>query len=765
MAEHKRTKEIEILAPAGSFETFQAVLRAGADAVYLGGSQFGARAYANNFSEDELLRAIDYAHIHGREVYLTVNTLFKEEELNDRLCTYLRPYYEQGLDAVIVQDLGALATIRRAFPKMDVHTSTQMTVTSVHGAAYMKELGASRVVTAREMSLAEIKRIHEEVGVEIETFVHGALCYCYSGQCLLSSMLGGRSGNRGRCAQPCRLPYEVFDRDKKKIEIPGEFVLSPKDLCGVESIPTLSESGVYSFKIEGRMKQAEYAAGVVSVYRKYADIYLHELQEARSRGMSEVEARALAKDRFGVHSVDMTKLLDLGNRSGFTDGYYYKNNGKDMITFGKPNHAKTNEKLQEEIRERYVHAKADNSEIKEKIKGILRLKKESSATIELSLGEIAVSVLGDVVQTARNQPLSKEKVEASMRKTGNTPFAFEQLLIDMDDDIFMPVQAINQLRREAIEKLEEALLADKRRMKSSMFDNVVEKKALDYSGKSKDDRKELYVASVENGRQAKAVLSNDFVCAIYYDSGCYERGTLFTQLKADVDVAHQKGKKAYYILPAIFRNRTVDFYEKNMDEFLQAGLDGVVVKSYDSAAFAKKYLKDSMEIILDHSIYTWNDAAKELLWDIEPIRDTIPLELNRKEIAGRNNMGSEMVIYGYLPLMTSAQCVHANTGVCDKNKSITYLKDRYGKLFPVKNHCNECYNMIYNTTPLALFGVHEELAKMGIHVYRLSFTVETEAEVMRILDVCKKTFLNGKGDFKELLDMEYTNGHYKRGVE
>lgn len=765
MAEHKRTKEIEILAPAGSFETFQAVLRAGADAVYLGGSQFGARAYANNFSEDELLRAIDYAHIHGREIYLTVNTLFKEEELNDRLCTYLRPYYEQGLDAVIVQDLGALATIRRAFPKMDVHTSTQMTVTSVHGAAYMKELGASRVVTAREMSLAEIKRIHEEVGVEIETFVHGALCYCYSGQCLLSSMLGGRSGNRGRCAQPCRLPYEVFDRDRKKIEIPGEFVLSPKDLCGVESIPTLSESGVYSFKIEGRMKQAEYAAGVVSVYRKYADIYLHELQEARSKGMSEVEARALAKERFGVHSVDMTKLLDLGNRSGFTDGYYYKNNGKDMITFGKPNHAKTNEKLQEEIRERYVHAKADNSEIKEKIKGILRLKKESSATIELSLGETAVSVKGDVVQTARNQPLSKEKVEASMRKTGNTPFAFEQLLIDMDNDIFMPVQAINQLRREAIEKLEEALLADKRRMKSAMFDNVVEKKSLDYSGKSKGDRKELYVASVENGRQAKAVLSNDFVYAIYYDSGCYERGTLFTQLKADVDVAHQTGKKAYYILPAIFRNRTVDFYEKHMDEFLQAGLDGVVVKSYDSAAFAKKYLKDSMEIILDHSIYTWNDAAKELLWDIEPIRDTIPLELNRKEIAGRNNMGSEMVIYGYLPLMTSAQCVHANTGVCDKNKSITYLKDRYGKLFPVKNHCNECYNMIYNTTPLALFGVHEELVKMGIHVYRLSFTVETEAEVMRILDVCKKTFLNGKGDFKELLDMEYTNGHYKRGVE
>lgn len=765
MAEQRRTKEIEILAPAGSFETFQAVLRAGADAVYLGGSQFGARAYANNFDENELLRAIDYAHIHGREVYLTVNTLFKEDELNDQLCTYLRPYYEQGLDAVIVQDLGALATIQRTFPEMDVHTSTQMTVTSVHGAAYMKELGASRVVTAREMSLAEIKRIHEEVGVEIETFVHGALCYCYSGQCLLSSMLGGRSGNRGRCAQPCRLPYEVLDSNKKKIAISGEFVLSPKDLCGVESIPTLSESGVYSFKIEGRMKQAEYAAGVVSVYRQYADIYLHELHEARSQGMSEADARAWAKERFSVSGADRTKLLDLGNRSGFTDAYYYKNSGKDMITFGKPNHAKTNEKLQEEIRERYVHAKTEGFEIKEKIKGILRLKKESSATIELSLGETCIFVEGDVVQAARNQPLSMEKVEASMRKTGNTPFAFEHLLIDMDDDIFMPVQAINQIRREALEKLEEALLTDKRRNIVPEVEDVLCRKTLTQKGVHGNNIQELYVASVENRSQAKAVLSNTFVSAVYYDSSCYERDTLFAKLKEDVEMTHLAGKKAYYILPAIFRNRTVDFYENHIEEFLQSGLDGVVVKSYDSVAFAKKYLKDSMEVILDHSIYTWNHAAKDLLWEIEPMRDTIPLELNRKEIAGRDNAGSEMVIYGYLPLMTSAQCVHANTGACDKDRTITYLKDRYGKLFPVKNHCNECYNMVYNTTPLALFGTHDELSKMGIHIYRLSFTIETEAEVTRVLQVCEKSFIDRKADFKELLNVEYTNGHYKRGVE
>lgn len=757
MAEQIEKKEIEILAPAGSFETFQAVIRAGADAVYLGGNRFGARAYANNFDEEELLRAIDYAHIHGRQVYLTVNTLFKEEELNDGLCIYLRPYYEQGLDAVIVQDMGALAVIHREFPDMDIHTSTQMTVTGAYGASYMKELGASRVVTAREMSLAEIRRIYEEAGVEIETFVHGALCYCYSGQCLLSSMLGGRSGNRGRCAQPCRLPYEVFDDKKKRIKTSGDFVLSPKDLCGIESIPALSESGVYSFKIEGRMKQAEYAAGVVSVYREYADRYLHELNEARGCGMPETEARATARARYRVDKSDRTKLLDMGNRSGFTDGYYYKNNGRDMITFGKPNHAKTNESLQEEIRERYVYAKLENFEIKEKINGILRLKKESSATIELSMGEVSVLVSGDVVQSARNQPLSIEKVETSMRKTGNTPFIFEKLTIDMDDDIFMPVQAVNQLRREALEQLESALLADKRRT----YNNTL---AQEYERRT-DSGEEVYIVSVENRRQAETVLRSAFVHAVYYDSSCYDRPCLLTQLKEDVEATHKAQKKAYFILPTIFRGRTSDFYEKHLETFLTLHLDGVVVKNYDAAAFAKKHLASCMEIVLDHSIYIWNSEAKGLLGQLNPVRDTIPLELNRREIADRDNTASEMVIYGYLPLMTSAQCVHANCAACDKDRVVTYLKDRYGKYFPVKNHCNECYNTIYNTTPLVLFGTHDELQRMGIKTYRLSFTIEEEKQVSDVLHACEEAFVTGKREFREMLDCEYTNGHYKRGVE
>lgn len=758
MTEAAMRKELELLAPAGSFETFQAVIRAGADAVYLGGSQFGARAYANNFTEEELLQAIDFAHVHGRQVYLTVNTLFKEEELESRLYDYLLPYYEHGLDAVILQDMGALSLIRREFPGLDIHTSTQMTVTGVHGAAYMKQLGASRVVTAREMSYAEIREIHDRVDVEIESFVHGALCYCYSGQCLLSSMLGGRSGNRGRCAQPCRLPYEVFDDKKHSIPSKGGYVLSPKDLCTISNIPKLAESGIYSFKIEGRMKQAEYAAGVVSIYRSYMDCYLKDLAKARTQGCSEDEARTYAAERYQVSQADMKKLLDLGNRSGFTDGYYVRHNGKEMITFGKPSHAKSNEALQSEIREKYIHAKADGAEIKEKIKGILRLKKESSATIELHCGTHCVSQSGDIVQAALKQPLSYEKVNACMQKTGNTPFEFDELIIEMDEDIFMPVQALNQLRREALEQLEQLVIADYRRETPLKAEHEASLK----HGAIKQTAR--IIVSVENRALLPDVLARDFVDDVYCDSSCYQRNSLLEQLKADITQVHAAGKQIYYILPAIFRSSTAAFYQKIAEELLQLGLDGVVVKSYDSAAFAKQYLA-KLDILLDHSLYTWNSKAKELLGEYQPLRDTAPLELNRRELLARDNHNSEMVIYGYLPLMTSAQCVHGNVAGCDKTKTVTYLKDRYGKYFPVKNNCSECYNTIYNTTPLMLFASAREITQMGMAGYRICFTIENRKQVGEILDICQQTFLSGERELKEVYAGEYTNGHYKRGVE
>lgn len=759
MNSDKRYQNIELLAPAGSMETFRAVIHAGADAVYLGGGRFGARAYANNFTEDELLSAIDYAHIHGRKVYLTVNTLFKERELKEELYSYLLPYYEQGLDAVIIQDMGAFRLVREVFPGLSIHTSTQMTVTNRYGAMMMKEMGADRVVTAREMSLAEIRDIKEHVDIEIESFVHGALCYCYSGQCLLSSMLGGRSGNRGRCAQPCRLSYEVFDEKKHPVKTGKKdrdiYILSPKDLCTVSMIPELIENGVDSFKIEGRMKQPEYAAGVVSVYRKYMDRYINACLRTDE---------VTAKKDFKVTKEDMQHLYDFGNRSGFTDGYYKRHNGREMITLDKPSHTKSNEVLWDEIKEQYVR-----SEKKEKINGTLRLKKDFPAKLEVTLNDIRVSVDGDVVQAALKQPLAEEKVAASIKKTGNTPYEFAELDIDMDDDIFLPVQALNVLRRNALERLSEALTAPMRRTETiRKTENVQETVSVKKEKQAGKKSAVPYLSvSTEHRGFIKFLLDLPYVDAIYLDSSCYTRENLFAALKEDVSRIHSAEKKAYYIMPAVFRLSALSFYEKNLSELKQAGVDGFVVKSYDELAFVREKLPDA-EVIADHNLYTWNSCAKAQLQDAGIARDTIPLELNRKELQGRDNADSEIFLYGNLPLMVSAQCVHANAKAadgCDKMRTVTWLKDRYGKYFPVKNNCTECYNTIYNTAPLILFQYRDELERMEIHAYRISFTTEQETQVKQILHLYEKVFLNGENSLQELYMGEYTGGHYKRGVE
>lgn len=320
----KRKTQVEVLAPAGSLDIMKAVVAAGADAIYLGGNMFGARAFANNFNDEELICAIEYAHLFGRKVYLTVNTLLKSREIENSLIEYLIPFYEAGLDAVIVQDMGVFNLIRKHFPDMDIHASTQMTQTGVYGSRLLKELGATRIVTSREMNLQEIKQLHERLDVEIESFVHGALCYCYSGQCLLSSFNGGRSGNRGRCAQPCRMPYDVYDNGEKINNRNNSYALSPKDMCALQILPDVIESGVYSLKIEGRMKNVTYAAMVTHIYRKYVDMYLEK-----------------GRKGFRVDKQDIDDLSDIYNRGAFTSGYYDSVKGKKMMSLGRPNHMGT----------------------------------------------------------------------------------------------------------------------------------------------------------------------------------------------------------------------------------------------------------------------------------------------------------------------------------------------------------------------------------------------------------------------------------------
>ncbi len=741
----ERERGFELLAPAGSFEIFKAVITAGADAVYVGGDMFGARAYANNFSSEELLEAIDYAHLHGVKVYLTVNTLLKNTELTRRLYDYLLPFYKQGIDAVLVQDMGVFSFIRERFPDLPIHTSTQMTVTGVEGARLMQRLGAERVVMAREVSLQEMKRIYEETGVELEAFVHGALCYCYSGQCLLSSMLGGRSGNRGRCAQPCRLAYSVFDEHHKMYE-KDSFVLSLKDMCGIEDLEKLWDAGVYSLKIEGRMKQAPYAAGVVSYYRKYIDRFLEKKKQEK------------------ISKSDMQDILDLGNRCGFTDGYYSKQNGPDMVTFVKPSYAKTNEKLQNTIIDRFV-----GHEDKIPASGSLTLHLGQPAVYELTCGMHKVQVTGNEVLAAEKKPLNADDLKARMAKTGDTPFDMDEIHVVMDENVFLPVGALNQLRREATEQLLEEMLSSYRRSEvlqdGEPAANSVQKSdhATNTSEHAPEDKEPRYSCLIENRALLSEILNRGWISRVYLDFGAYRWNHFPNELSGDIKTIRAAGKEAYFALPRIFRAKASDLFDRYKEEWENLALDGVLVRNYEELSSVETYFGEK-DVAIDHNLYTYNDRASGFFDTLKISANTVPLELNRKEILHRDNLRSAMVVYGYYPLMTTAPCVHANTRGCDRKPGLCFLKDRYKVEFPVKNYCDACYNVVYNSLPVMLFANMRELKAGGMREFRADFTIETVKQAKEVLNLME-AFADGRSEYPAEWKDRYTNGHYKRGVE
>lgn len=518
----KRMNLPELLAPAGSLEHLKAAVTAGADAVYMGGEKFGARAYAQNFSRGEMIEALQFAHFHERKLYLTVNTLMKEEELFNELGEFLLPYYENGLDGVIVQDLGAVRYIREHFPGMEIHGSTQMTVTDFYGAMAAKRMGMTRVVPARELSLEEIQSIKEKTGLEVEVFVHGALCYCYSGQCLLSSVYGERSGNRGRCAQPCRLPYKLKDCNGKYLYSPnkGKYLLSPKDLCSVSMLPLLAKLPVDSLKIEGRMKNVEYVAGVTSIYRKYLDELAVRSQESMVLEPEEADRHALE---------------ELYCRGSFTSGYWRQHNGQKMMSTQSPKntgrrigqirkvlknkvqiscedrlHPKdvlvipVSESGQEELiltvpakcqenaknngqitlnvprsqalkpgmpvyRRKNMalseHIEKDILEkvIKYPVSGNITLKVGEPLVLQLFCRDESVFVEGPVVEHSEKRPVTREDILRQMKKTGNVPFVLDSFDVNIDADCFLPMSVLKNVRQKGFALLEDLLKNSARR--------------------------------------------------------------------------------------------------------------------------------------------------------------------------------------------------------------------------------------------------------------------------------------------------------------
>ena len=707
-----RNKDFELLAPAGSLEILKGVIESGADAVYVGGSMFGARAYANNFTEEELLEAIDFAHLRGVKVYLTVNTLIKNSEFS-KLYDYLLVYYKRGLDAVIVQDIGVVKAIHEYFPSMEIHTSTQMTVTGADGVRFLSQFGVTRVVMAREVSLAEMKRIHEETGMELEAFVHGALCYSYSGQCLFSSILGGRSGNRGRCAQPCRLPYTV---EGKK----DEYILSLKDMCGIKALDKLHDAGVYSLKIEGRMKQLEYACGVVKYYRSYID------------------------SKKPVSDADYDRIKALGNRCGFTDRYYFDHNGSDMVTYVKPN---------------FVSNAAEPSPEKRKlsIEGELVLREGEPGSLTVKRGDVTYKASIEPVSAALKAPLDKKAAIDRINKTGDTDFEFSHIKAQIGENVFVPNGALNKLRRDAISGLCDKLLKKYYRNDARYADmssmcelpeHVVKSDAAHEDG-AVNAKDYTAICSCMTRAQLDTLISYDCFDVFYLDFDMYDRNTLIQQFADDVKCLTKRNKKVYLMLPTILRADSSDYFVSIAKELDNVSFEGFVVKNYEEL-YLTENLFTGKKVILDHNMYTFNDVSKSAFFEHGVSGDTVPLELNSREIMHRNNIGSQMIVYGYYPLMTTANCVHKNTKGCDKKQKLIYLKDRYNKSFAVCNNCKECYNTIYNSLPTMLTKNIGKLKEAGIRSFRYSFTIETPKQIKAVMD--DKV-------------AEYTNGHYKRGVE
>ena len=704
-----RNKDFELLAPAGSLEILKGVIESGADAVYVGGSMFGARAYANNFTEEELLEAIDFAHLRGVKVYLTVNTLIKNSEFS-KLYDYLLPYYKRGLDAVIVQDIGVVKAIHEYFPSMEIHTSTQMTVTGADGVRFLSQFGVTRVVMAREVSLAEMKRIHEETGMELEAFVHGALCYSYSGQCLFSSILGGRSGNRGRCAQPCRLPYTV---EGKK----DEYILSLKDMCGIKALDKLHDAGVYSLKIEGRMKQLEYACGVVKYYRSYID------------------------SMKPVSDADYERIKALGNRCGFTDRYYFDHNGSDMVTYVKPN---------------FVSNAAEPSPEKRKlsIEGELVLREGEPGSLTVKRGDVTYKASIEPVSAALKAPLDKKAAIDRINKTGDTDFEFSHINAQIGENVFVPNGALNKLRRDAISGLCDKLLKkyyrdDARYADISSMCELPEHVVKSDAAHDEAINDYTTICSCMTRTQLDTLISYECFDVFYLDFGMYDRKTLIQQFADDVQSLTKRNKKVYLMLPTIFRADSSDYFVSIAKELDKVSFEGFVVKNYEEL-YLTENLFTGKKVILDHNMYTFNDVSKSAFFEHGVSGDTVPLELNSREIMHRNNIGSQMIVYGYYPLMTTANCVHKNTKGCDKKQKLIYLKDRYNKSFAVCNNCKECYNTIYNSLPTMLIKNISKLKEAGIRSFRYSFTIETPKQIKAVMD--DKV-------------AEYTNGHYKRGVE
>ncbi len=802
-------KDIELLAPVGSFEALKAAVQNGANAVYLGGKDFSARASANNFDREELKEAVRYAHIRDVQVFVTANTLIKQNEIHD-FVQYAKFLYDIDVDAIILQDVGMARLIKKELPDFEIHASTQMVAHSLEDVKYLESIGFDRVVLAREVNVEEIKYICDNCDADIEVFVHGALCVCYSGQCLMSSMIGNRSGNRGRCAQPCRQKYELIDvHSGEVIDSNGDYLLSPRDLNTIEEIDKIMDAGVHSLKIEGRMKKPEYVATVIGSYRD-------AIEEYRTTNQLNISDETMS-DLYTIFNRKFTKGLVLGevgkdvmnseipnnqglyigkvlehnkrtkrlkimlentlkkgdgiNLGGGTIGRIIKNG--DIHTVGYKGELIELDFIGEAKRGQVVF-KTSDSELMDRVQATFQQDKELiksniDAQITIKLGQNPILILSDekgnvatiegdkIVEGAMKVALSKEKVETQMQKLGNTPYVLRNLEIILDDNASLPVSILNQMRRDCIEFLDEERIKIKNRNHKN--------KILKYNPtKVNRDSSEQIAVKVKNLEQLEGALQCN-VDIVYYE----DVNTLDEALKMGIKFS----KKISYSAPRIIRHKEY----KQLEKAKQTGINSVQVGSWG----ALDYFKDE-ELNIDYYLNAFNSETINHFKETGATNLCLSQELNIyeiKETLKYTDMKTECIVYGYTPLMITEYCpMGVIVRDCKKDKKVSKCKESTYALKDFKDEKYRitqdifCRSTIYNSKVTCMLDNLYELNEVGINILRLDFTLEDGETVKKVIQAYQEVLDN---DYKlgvkatklynELDEKGVTAGHYYRGVE
>ena len=782
--------KVELLSPAGDMECLIAAVQSGANAVYFGGEQFNARVNGKNFGKEELVQAIEYAKLRGVKTHLTLNILIKNNEFEEAL-KLVEFAYNSGIDAIIVQDLGLAKRIIENFPGLEVHSSTQMTVYNLDGVKEIEELGFSRCVLARELSIEEIENICKNTSIDIEVFIHGALCICYSGQCLMSSMIGGRSGNRGKCAGTCRLPYSLLRNEKEQEK---GYLLSSKDVCALDLIPRVINAGVKSFKIEGRMKSKEYVGIVTSIYRKYIDL-------------------AESGREYKVDEKDKETLMQIFNRGGFSIGYLNGKLGRKMMYIDKPNHIGTflgevisynpnkghvkiklssgidlgdsisinnssckiselmigntnikqanegqivtigrikgkifkNDTVYKTVSEKLnnaINQIISKENIKRPINAKVYLKQNQKLKIELKdiWSKEIISLEEDtVIKKAENKGISKERIIEQLSKTGNTEFKMEKIEVIMDDNIILPISSLNNIRRTALAELENKIIKSFKRDKQISF---------------KTNSKEI--VNNNNEKEIKvSVLFNRLKESINYEilKGIDNVYIPFIEFINNKETANKICNKfnTYLLLPNITKSNYEKLLESKLNSILKENIKGVVVSNISHFNLLKDYKK---EIIANYTLNIANNETIEELKKLGISKITISPESDKREIQSlQTDIVKEVIVYGRTLLMTTEYCLIGTYKNCMATceKGIYKLKDRTGFEFPIYTDRTNCNNLIYNSKITSILW-----DDLNVDSIRIDILEEKEEEIQNIINVHK----NGG----RLEGENYTNGNLNREI-